>query len=200
MLQLYGEEGYVDKAVETFNFILTMDKKDCHTYAYMARIYAYNDRYADARTYFTKAVELDKDNAENYYSELVEVILKKPGLVKPRCDSMIKKASISKKDMRTPREYVKMARLCRVLKQYDKALEYVNKAISMRRCEYCSYCGCFEAYYEKGLIYEALNQLEIAKSCYEKLLTMTGHNGLYMRKLKEVSDRLEESGRKRKKK
>jgi tetratricopeptide (TPR) repeat protein len=93
-----------------------------------------------------------------------------------------------------------MARLYRVLKQYDRALEYVNKAISMRRCDSCAYCGCFEAYYEKGLIYEALNQLEIAKSCYEKLLTMTGHCGLYERRLKEVSDRLEESGRKRKRK
>jgi tetratricopeptide (TPR) repeat protein len=200
MIQLYGEEGYVDRAVETYRLVLSMDDTDCRTYAYMARIYAENGRYADARELFSKAVELDSDNNENYYSELIEVIHKKAGLVKPRCENLVKKATIDKKNLKTPREYVKMARLCRVLRQYDKALEYVNKAISMRRCDNCAYCGCFEAYYEKGLIYEALNQLEIAKSCYEKLLTMTGHCGLYERRLKEVSDRLEESGRKRKRK
>jgi tetratricopeptide (TPR) repeat protein len=200
MLQLYGEEGYMDKAVETYNLILTMNQKDCRTYAYMARIYAYNEMYAEAKELFTQAVKLDKGNVENYYSELIEVTLKKAGFVKPRCDALVKKATIAKQDMKTPREYVKVARLYRVLKQYDKALEYVNKAISMRRCDYCSYCGCFEAYYEKALIYEALNQLEIAKSCYEKLLTMTGHNGLYLRKLKSVNERIDESGKKRKRK
>jgi tetratricopeptide (TPR) repeat protein len=200
MLQLYGEEGYMDKAVEAYNLILTMNQKDCRTYAYMARIYAYNEMYAEAKELFAQAVKLDKGNVENYYSELIEVTLKKAGFVKPRCDALVKKATIAKQDMKTPREYVKMARLYRVLKQYDKALEYVNKAISMRRCDYCSYCGCFEAYYEKALIYEALNQLEIAKSCYEKLLTMTGHNGLYLRKLKSVNERIDESGKKRKRK
>jgi tetratricopeptide (TPR) repeat protein len=199
MLQLYGEEGYVDKAVETYNLILTMDANDCRPHAYMARIYAQNGKYADAKVLFTKAANLDKKLDENYYSELIEVTLRQAGLIKPRCDEWIKLATIPKEDMKTPREYVKMARLCRVLKQYDKALEYVNKAISMRRCDNCAYCGCFEAYYEKGLIYEALKQLEIAKSCYEKLLTMTGHCGLYERKLKEINGRLEESGRKRKK-
>jgi tetratricopeptide (TPR) repeat protein len=200
MLQLYGEEGYLDKAVETYNLVLSMDDNDCRTYAYMARIYAYYGRYGEAKELFNKAVALDENNRENYYSELIEVVLKKAGLVKPRCDSFVKKATIAKNDMKTPREFVKMSRLCRVLKQYDKALEYANKAISMRRCDTCAYCGCFEAYYEKGLIYEALNQYEIAKSCYEKLLTMTGHCGLYERRLKEVCDKLEESGRKRKRK
>jgi tetratricopeptide (TPR) repeat protein len=200
MIQLYGEEGYVDRAFETYKLVLSMDDTDCRTYAYMARIYAQNGRYAEAKELFNRAVELDRENEENYYSELIEVIHKKAGLVKPRCENLVKKATIDKKNLKTPREYVKMARLCRVLRQYDKALEYVNKAISMRRCDNCAYCGCFEAYYEKGLIYEALNQLEIAKSCYEKLLTMTGHCGLYERRLKEVSDRLEESGRKRKRK
>ncbi|MBO5509579.1 MAG: tetratricopeptide repeat protein, partial [Lachnospiraceae bacterium] len=190
LLQQLGEEGYLGEAVETYKLIVSMEPNDFRTYGYMGRIFAQLGRYNEAKEMFTKAVAIDKRREENYYSELIEVIYKKAGLIKPNCDDLIMKANIASEDMKTPREYIKMARLYRVTKKYDLAMKYIDNAIAMRRCDTCSYSGCEEAYYEKALIYEAMKQWDMARACLLKALQIHGHCEVYSRRLNELSKKL----------
>lgn len=190
LLQQLGEEGYIAEAVETFNVIISIDPNDYRAYGYMGRIFAQWERYKEAQEMFEKAVVIDNRKEENYYSELIEVIYKRSGWIKPNCAQYIRLAQIEQKDMNSPKEYIKMARLYRALKKYDIAIKYIDQAISNRRCDSCGFGGCEEAYYEKALIYEAMKQWDMARACLLKALQIHGHCEVYSRRLNELSKKL----------
>jgi tetratricopeptide (TPR) repeat protein len=51
-----------------------------------------------------------------------------------------------------------------------KAEEYFARACTEMPCENCKYCGCYEAYYGLGLVYEQMSLPEKALECYKKAL------------------------------
>lgn len=183
---LYGCEGYIDKANETMMLAISHDDKDKRAYAVMGEVFFNHGLLDDARSMYTKAVDLDTDNSRNYYSELIEVILAKKSFFKPDVRELVKKAIIPPEQMRLPDDYVKMARLNRVLKKYTEAIKIIDKAIKMKRCRGCFYGKCHEALYEKGLIYEAMKQYKKAHYCYKQALHICGHNPLYEESIKRV--------------
>ena len=70
----------------------------------------------------------------------------------------------------------------RSLENYGEADEYLHKALSMNLCSDCGYRGCEEAYYELGLMYEAMGEIDKAKEAYDKALFAHGHCGAYKKR------------------
>lgn len=88
-----------------------------------------------------------------------------------------------------PREYIRLARLYRVMEQYEKALECLEQAVRMHVCDFCGYCGCEEGYFEQGLVYEAMEDYEKAEAAFRKSLVAHGHCGIYQKHLDAMAEK-----------
>ncbi len=183
---IYGSEGYIDRAHETMMLAVSHDDKDSRIYARMGSIFFHHGLLEEARQMYEKAVVLDIDNKQNYYSDLIEVILSKRTLFKPDIKEYIKKALVAPEDMETPIDYINMAKLNRLDKKLKEALKIIERGLKIKRCTGCFYSACHEALYEKGLIYESMKQYERARMCYREALKVCGHNTLYEERLKRV--------------
>ena len=183
---IYGEEGYVNMANETFRVIINKYPKDYRAYKLMADILKDHGLYDDATEYYQKAIELDINGTENYYSSLVENEYNKKSLFKPDMKNEIKKGLELGAKAKTIVDFIKLARLYRVTKKYKLAVDTINKGISKQRCYGCFYSGCHELFYEKGLIYESMKKYEMARNCYKKALSIKGHCAQYEECLKRI--------------
>ncbi len=183
---IYGSEGYIDRAHETMMLAVSHDDKNFRIYATMASIFFHHGLLEEARQMYEKAVVLDIENKENYYSDLIEVVLSKRTLFKPDIREYIKKALIAPEDMQTPIDYINMAKLNRLEKKLKEALKIIDRGLKIKRCAGCYYSACHEALYEKGLIYESMKQYERARMCYREALKVCGHNTLYEERLKRI--------------
>lgn len=183
---IYGSEGYIDKANEAMQLAISHNPNDEKAYAVMGEVFFEHGLLDEARNMYMNAVLLDIDDAENYYSELIEVMLAKKTLFKPDIKEYVKRAIISLDNMRSPVNYIKMSVLNRVLKKYKEAFKIIEHAINMRRCRGCFYEKCHEALYEKGRIYESMKQYKAAYNCYKEALQVCGHNPIYEESMKRV--------------
>lgn len=201
LCSVYGEEGYIDMANESFMLAISKKPDDARAYAIMAEIFKNHGLMDNAKDLYEKAVMYDTGNKQNYYSALIEVILSRKTLFTPDLSEYVKKALIDGNDMHTPIEYIKNARLKRVTagsskhglmslispgKMYKEAMAIIDRGLKIKRCSGCFYCRCHEALYEKGLIYEAMKDYEMAKMCYKEALEICGHNALYEERLKKL--------------
>lgn len=186
LCSIYGSEGYIDRAHETMMLAVSHDKKDARAYATMGEVFFDHGLLEEARKMYEEAVVLDIGNKQNYYSNLVEVILKKRTLFKPDVSELVKRALIRPENMNTPIDYIKMARLNRVEKKPKEAIKIIDRGLKIKRCTGCFYRTCHEALYEKGLIYESMKQYEMARMCYREALKVCGHNTLYEESLKRI--------------
>ncbi|MDE6025803.1 MAG: tetratricopeptide repeat protein [Lachnospiraceae bacterium] len=186
---VYGMEGYIDKANESFMLAISKDKNDKRAYVTMAEVLKDHGIMDEARRLFEKAVRLDNGNKENYYSELIETILNKKTLFKPDVRGYVGLATISRENMNSPMDYIKMARLYRVTKKAKQAIAIADEGLKILRCGGCFYGECYEMWYEKALIYEQLKDYEMARMCYKKAISICGHNALFEEKLKRIENK-----------
>lgn len=187
MLELMGEEGIMDKARYAFEFARAIHDDDCNLYEKYARILVYNGEYEEAKRQYMKAVEDDEENKQGWYSSLVEACFLADGRILPEYEIFVTRSMIPEEKMLTPREYIRMGRLYRVLGEYDKALECLKHSVSMNLCKGCGYAGCEEGHYELGLLYEAMNDTEAAVAAYREALKAHGHIGVYERRLNALT-------------
>lgn len=185
LCELYGTNGYIDRANETFMFAISKDDKDVRAYATMADVFSMHGLYEAAEKLYDKAIKLDIEGKENYYSELIEVILSKRTFFKPDVKPYINKV-LSEDKFNSPMDLIKMVRLNKALKKYKKALELADKTLKSVRCSGCFYERCHEAIYHKALVYEALKQYEFARICYREAIRVCGTNALYEERLKKL--------------
>lgn len=68
------------------------------------------------------------------------------------------------------RHVVNIARCYNELGIKDKAIEYVNKALSMDRCSFCDFSMCHDAYDILGQVYEKSKEYDKSLKCFEKAL------------------------------
>lgn len=183
MLELMGEEGELDKAGYAFEFARAIHEDDCHLYEKYARILVYNGEYEEAKRQYLKAVADDEENKRGWCSSLVEACFLADGEILPEYEIYVTRSMIPEEKMLTPREYIRMGRLYRVLGEYDKALECLKQSVSMNLCRGCGYAGCEEGHYELGLLYEAMNDTDSAIAAYREALKAHGHIGVYQRRL-----------------
>lgn len=186
---MYGVEGYIDKAYESYMLAISKNHDDKYSYVTMAEAFKDSGLMEDARHLFEEAIKLDKGNKANYYSQLIETILSKKTLFKPDIRVYVERATIPDKDMNTPMQYIKMARLYRVTKKAKNAIAVANEGLRHLRCSGCFYGECYELWYEKALIYEQLKDYEMARMCYKKAISIFGHNVMIEEKLKRIENK-----------
>ena len=186
---VYGLEGYIDKAHESFKLAVSNQGDDKRAYVSMGEVFKDHGLMEDARKFFEKAVKLDINNKANYYSNLIEVILSKKTLFKPDIRVYLERATIPKEKMHTPLDFVKMTRLYRVTKKTKQAIAIADEGLRHLRCEGCFYGECHELWYEKALVYEQMKDYEMAKMCYKKALSIFGHNAVIEEKLKRIENK-----------
>ena len=152
LIEIYGDEEYIDLAHETFEYIISKDEKDILTYGVMGDVFRKNGLYEDAKNLYEKAIELDTQKEANYYSEWLECMLK----LKPL--RSIKKylplATIAKDRMNTPFAYIKSSRISRLTKDYATAFNLLRQALKVPRCKGCFYSVCHRVIYEQAVLYE----------------------------------------------
>lgn len=187
LIEVYGEAGYIDLAHETFQYAMEKNPLDARACGIMGDIFMFYKLYDDAKEVYEKAIELDSDNKENYYSNLMECLVKRKWL--HSITKYVPSATIPTESMYTPQQYIKMARLSRVMKRYREALALIDIALKKKRCRYCFYCECHEALYEKAKIYEAMREFGMACRFYKSALRICGHNAYYESCLKRIQDK-----------
>ena len=87
---------------------------------------------------------------------------------------------------KTPLDYIKLARYCRVIGDYADAEKYLKQAVSMKVCSSCGYHGCEEGYYELGILYEVMGERKMAIEAYEKAIEAHGHCYVYEKRLQDL--------------
>lgn len=189
LCSVYGEEGYIDMANECFRLAISKDPNDVRAYSTMANVFKDHGLMDDARKLYEKAILLDTDNTENYYSELIETIVSKRALFKPDIRLYVERAIVKVDSKDNPRNYIKMSRLNRSLKKPKTSMEIIDRGLKVKRCVGCFYGKCHEAMYEKGLIYEYMKDYEMARMCYTEALKICGHNAVYEERLKRIEDK-----------
>ncbi len=188
MIFIYGNEGYVDRANEAFMLAINHDENDCKAYASIGEVFRNNGLYKDAKRHLEKAVKLDIKNKQNYYSELVEVVTMESQF-NHHLKKYVEKAFIDPLKMTSPLQYIKMSRLNRCMGKHKEANSIIDKGLKIKRCYGCFYDKCHEALYEKGLIYEAMMDYEMALMCYREALKVCGHNTLYEKSIKRIESK-----------
>lgn len=189
LIAIFGVEGYVNRADEALQMAVNRFGAKTEFFATMGEVLKDKGLYDAAVRHYETAVKLDTEGKQNYYSELVEV-LKKKNPLRQDLKKLVQRAIINPAEMTNPMAYIKMARLNRVLKKHREALSIIDKALEIKRCSGCFYGRCHEAYYQKGLIYEAMKDYVNAKLCYVQALEICVHNALYEESIK----RLEKKG------
>ena len=189
LIDAYGQAGYIDFAHETYQLAMEKNPKDYRACAVMGDVFKHLKRYDEARALYEKAIKLDTNNDENYYSDLMECISSKKGFLKPDIKRYVERATIAKEKMYCPVQYIKMARLLRVMKKYQEAVEVIDRGIKIRRCMNCFYSKCHEAVFEKGKIYEAMRDYEMARMFYEEAIRICGSNAYYEEQLKRIQNK-----------
>ncbi len=185
LISIYGDEGFLSRADETLQFAVNRFGSHAGFFAAMGAVLRNKGLYDQAVRHYETAVKLDIECKQNYYSELVEV-LKKKNPLRQDLKKYVQKALINPAEMTNPHAYIKMSRLNRAVKKYKEALSIIDKGLKIKRCNGCFYGGCHDAWYEKGLIYEAMKDYDNARLCYIKALAICGHNALYEECIKRI--------------
>lgn len=193
LMELAGEEGDTELARSMYHQLLQMhselnEEELTRLNSIYGRVMLLNGCYQEARTAYEQAVDLNKESSQNYYSELLESIYRLEGSV-TAYPEYIQAAEGVRSGMMAPREYIRLARLYRVLEQYEKALECLEQAVRMHVCDFCGYCGCEEGYFEQGLVYEAMEDYEKAEAAFQKSLVAHGHCGIYQKHLDAMTEK-----------
>lgn len=185
LIGICGDEGYLDKANEAFLLAIDKNKEDARAYASIARVLKTHGLYKEAKKYYEKAVEYS-DEGENYYNELIEVLFLSKQTRKNNIDNLNELGNFSEDELKIPYYMIKLAKRYIAKKEYEKAIDVLDNAIKARRCNGCFYGQCHEAFFEKGIIYEALKAYLLAGKCYKEAAKICGHNCLYEDKIKGI--------------
>jgi len=90
-----------------------------------------------------------------------------------------------------PRKYSMLGYCYAVIGEYEKAKEYFNKALSIRKCNNCTYMKCCEALSGRAFLLERQGKLEDALASYEEALRLFPSNTKYIYGYKRVVASLE---------
>lgn len=186
LIDVYGHAGYVSLAHETMELALEKNPNDHRAYGLMADILKHYGSYEKARRHYEKAAKLDKQNDENYYSDILECFSHKWITTSMEGSVIAFKAEMIKNNMRSPRQVVKYARYARCMSRYKTAMDNVDLAITMKRCTHCFYSKCHEALLEKALLCIAMRDYELARHYLEEAIAVCGHNSYYEEYLKRI--------------
>ncbi len=186
LCSIYGDEGYINLANETFRIIISKSPDDAEAYSIMGDNFRENELYNEAIDCYLNAIRLDFNGTKNYYSNLVECMIGRKNVSKASVKEYTQKAIAKGADAKTVIDYIMLARIYRLTKKYKLALNAIETAIKNDRCYGCFYMKCHDAYYEKGRILEAMKKYSEARACYRAALNYKGHSVLYEESIKRI--------------
>ena len=184
LMELAGEEDDTLMMDQMYQLGMKLKPDNTSIYSKYGRVLIMNGRYADAVDAYKKAVNLNKET--NYYGELLQALYLRDGEIKSEYAEYLSKAVIPEEDRKTPLDYIKLARYCRVIGDYADAEKYLKQAVTMKLCSSCGYHGCEEGYYELGILYEVMGEREKAIEAYEKAIEAHGHCYVYEKRLQDL--------------
>ncbi len=187
LMELTGEEGCLEESRELYKKATALRPEDKKIHGLMGRIFSLNKCYEEARIAFEKSMDEGQTDSDNYYCEYLEMVNICEGSLGEEYNELIEQAKHVADDLEIPKMYIKLARLYRALKDYDKALEWVNRAISSQMCFGCGYGCCEEGYLELGITYQQMGDIDKARAAFEKAIEVHGHCGIYDVKLAECN-------------
>ena len=184
LMELAGEEDDTLMMDQMYQLGMKLKPDNTSIYSKYGRVLIMSGRYADAVDAYKKAVNLNKET--NYYGELLQALYLRDGEIKSEYAEYLSKAVIPEEDRKTPLDYIKLARYCRVIGDYADAEKYLKQAVSMKVCSSCGYHGCEEGYYELGILYEVMGERKMAIEAYEKAIEAHGHCYVYEKRLQDL--------------
>lgn len=187
LIEVYGDAGYIDLAHETFEYAINKDPQDIRAYGTMGDVFRRHELYEDAEQVYKTAIELDTKKEANYYSEWLECLVKRKSLRSIK--KYIPDATLDKAQLTSPIAYIKMARLFRLLKDYQMGLSMLHKALKVPRCSGCFYSVCHRVIFEQAVLYEKQKNYAMARSMYEEAIKICGQNAYYEACLKKIEDK-----------
>ena len=87
--------------------------------------------------------------------------------------------------------FTRCSEMYRGLKDYQKALESIEKALNYKRTPLDCFIQSADAWDEKGNVYLEMGDFENALICYKKAVELFGHYNLYDDKVKKVMELIE---------
>ncbi len=175
----YGNEGYVDKALEVFNRVIENDPEDFHIYRTMGYVYLDHEIYEEAKKFFVKAMDMDKENEAYTVGLYLLAVSKADDINKEEYKERIEFAIDQVKDVDYAYAYIKKAEVYRAIGDYEEALKAIELAMKEKRGRETCFVELHDAWCEKGYIYKEKGEYSKAILCFEKAMEIFGHNGQY---------------------
>lgn len=183
----YGNEGFIEKAYETFQRGIANQPDDYLMYRSMGDIYLDHGMYEKARKMLEEGFQIDTGNKGYLCGSLLSAIRKLDDITKPEYAKYKEVGLKQAAKAHNTYTYCRKAEVYLGLKQYDEALAAIDEAIHQKRERHSTYIEDHHAWYIKGEIYEDMGEYKQALECYKKALWIVGHDALYEEKIKELS-------------
>lgn len=183
----YGNQGYLEKAEETFLLAAEHKPDDYLIYRLMGNIYIDHKMYEKAKGMLVKAIELDTEERSFIYGRYLFAVGKTDDITKPEYQKYIERAIKQVEDADDAYTYNRKAEVYLALKNYDEALKAVDMSISQKRERLSPFLEYHAAWCVKAEIYEDMGENEKALECYKKALEIYGHDALYEGRIKSLS-------------
>ena len=187
----YGNEGYIDKAREMFELAIKHMPEDALIYRSMGNIYLEHGMYEEAKKLFLEGLEIDKDNNAFICQTLLIAIGKSDDVFKDEYKIYRDIAMEQCEDADSTWSFTRCSEMYRGLKDYQKALESIEKALNYKRTPLDCFIQSADAWDEKGNVYLEMGDFENALICYKKAVELFGHYNLYDDKVKKVMELIE---------
>ena len=190
LCEIFGVNGYVSKAYECFGLATRKNNTDYKACYIMANAFRRNGVFEEAKKLYQKVIELDEKYSYKHYDDLMEVLLRVKKSSRPSKEMKEIYAKLQEKmKPEAPIDYICLGRAERMLKNFEKAKHYLEKALKEPRCPGCYYGTCHEALYELGLLYESCSDYEMALKYFILAQKTFGKHPEYQKKIEELKEK-----------
>ena len=159
---IYVELRQFDKAREIYDNLINVDSNNAHSYAVRAHFFmAHIDDYLSSISDLSKAIELEIDNSDFYFTRAQ--VYYKTKEYKSALNDYEKALELNPEITKSKYIYAEIAKCYAGIGDFEKALDYYNMGIDLGENA--------SAYSERALFYDSyLNDFEKAKLDFEKAL------------------------------
>lgn len=176
---IYRDSGRLDLAFEQYDKLGAFEPAACRE---AAKILYHRGDCERALRYLERAISMldephkieeDDYSRADYYLWMAKAWLrmgapKEAALLAKKGLELIPEGALQEKGTCSPMVYQLMGGLYAALGQQEKALEFLEKALELRKCDYCNYDCCIDALYEMGDLFQQQGNREKALEYYEK--------------------------------
>jgi tetratricopeptide (TPR) repeat protein len=161
LAQIYADQGNFQEAINVFKKALASNPNSPTILAELASTYEQSKDYKNAIETYRKAMEVDEDSLD-LRKGLAQVMLE------DNQDELAEKEylKILEADPDEGVAYLRLGQIYRKRHDYEKALEYFNKANAIL-------VGSFEVPFHIATLYEELGKFEKAEERFQQLLKLT---------------------------